>query len=247
MTNTPERWDEDDSKAFLDLGRYAVPDRERQIETMLALVPATTDEPFLAVDLCCGAGLLTMALLQRFPSAKVLALDGSPTMLAETQGRCEEASDRLTTRLIDLAADDWRNFTALPRVVVSSLAIHHLDGPGKATLFRDVHRQLEMGGALIVADLMAPAGERAMRLAAEEWDRAVAERVRQLDGNDDRGLRAFQRERWNLFRYPDPEVDKPSSLFDQLRWLERAGFGAVDVYWQRAGHAIFGGVKASER
>jgi hypothetical protein len=33
-------------------------------------------------------------------------------------------------------------------------------------------------------------------------------------------------------------------LLDQLKWLEGAGFVDVDVYWMRAGHAIFGGRKA---
>jgi tRNA (cmo5U34)-methyltransferase len=40
----------------------------------------------------------------------------------------------------------------------------------------------------------------------------------------------------------DP-VDKMSPLFDQLKWLEQAGFASVDVFWMRAGHAIFGGSK----
>ena len=38
-------------------------------------------------------------------------------------------------------------------------------------------------------------------------------------------------------------MDKPSGLFEQLGWLEAAGFEAVDVYWLKAGHAIYGGQK----
>jgi tRNA (cmo5U34)-methyltransferase len=30
---------------------------------------------------------------------------------------------------------------------------------------------------------------------------------------------------------------------DQLEWLELAGFSCVDLFWMRAGHAIFGGWK----
>jgi tRNA (cmo5U34)-methyltransferase len=74
-----------------------------------------------------------------------------------------------------------------------------------------------------------------------EWDRAVAQRALKLDGNTD-VVRLFEQERWNLYRYPDPG-DTPSRLFDQLQWLTAAGFRDVDVYWMRAGHAIFGGAK----
>ena len=244
MSN-PTAWDEEDSTAFLDLGPYAVPDRERQIETLLAMVPAEENEGFLAVDLCCGAGLLTAALLARFPHAHVLALDGSDVMLTETQTRCAEHAARLRTQKIDIADHAWRAFERPPQVVLSSLAVHHLDGAGKRELFLDLHRGIEPGGALIIADVVAPAGARATRWAAREWDRAVEERARQLDGDDDRGVRAFAREQWNLFRHPDPEIDKPSSLFEQMQWLDDAGFQGVDAYWMRAGHAIFGGVKSS--
>jgi hypothetical protein len=34
-----------------------------------------------------------------------------------------------------------------------------------------------------------------------------------------------------------------SRLFDQLVWLRDAGLMAVDAYWMKAGHAIFGGRK----
>ena len=37
--------------------------------------------------------------------------------------------------------------------------------------------------------------------------------------------------------------DKPSPLFDQLKWLDEAGFTDVDVFWMKAGHAIFSGRK----
>jgi hypothetical protein len=50
-----------------------------------------------------------------------------------------------------------------------------------------------------------------------------------------------------MYRYFDPDdIDKPSRLLDQLKWLEQAGFADVDVYWMLAGHAIFGGRKAEQ-
>jgi tRNA (cmo5U34)-methyltransferase len=126
--------------------------------------------------------------------------------------------------------------------VVSSLAIHHLDGTGKRELFRDVYRMLEPGGAFLIADLVMPASEAGLRLAARSWDEAVRERSLRLLG-DERAFERFEEEKWNLYRYPDPEVDRPSGLYEQLTWLREAGFENVDVSWMRAGHAVFGGTK----
>ena len=44
-----------------------------------AMIPDPGDG--LLVDLCCGEGLLSRALLERFPRARVLAMDLSPAML----------------------------------------------------------------------------------------------------------------------------------------------------------------------
>ncbi len=45
-------------------------------------------------------------------------------------------------------------------------------------------------------------------------------------------------------RYLDPDdIDKPSRLFDQLNWLEQAGFSDIDVHFMQAGHALFSGWK----
>jgi tRNA (cmo5U34)-methyltransferase len=80
-------------------------------------------------------------------------------------------------------------------------------------------------------------------LAAFEWDEAVKERAMAIDGNLS-AFNFFAQQHWNTYRYPDP-VDKPSRLPDQLKWLEQAGFVDVDVYWMRAGHAIYGGFVSS--
>ena len=64
-----------------------------------------------------------------------------------------------------------------------------------------------------------------------------------LDGNLD-GFAYFEREQWNMYHTnPVDDIDKPSTLFDQLGWLRAAGFAVVDVVWMRAGHAIFAGWK----
>jgi tRNA (cmo5U34)-methyltransferase len=91
---------------------------------------------------------------------------------------------------------------------------------------------------------MRPENQLGNALATKGWDQAVRERAMQLDGKLD-AYDFFCADKWNLYHYPDPEVDKPSSLYDQLKWLEAAGFKDVDVFWMRAGHAIFGGCRAA--
>ncbi|MFL6258972.1 MAG: methyltransferase domain-containing protein [Thermoanaerobaculia bacterium] len=239
-------WDETDSRDFIDLGRFFVPEREEQTAAVLDLIPDPGDG--LLVDLCCGEGLLSRALLERFPRARVLALDLSPAMLAQTRATCAALSGetggpgRFDTRPFDLADRSWRTFPEPVRAFVSSLAIHHLDGMAKRQLFQDLAAALAPGGALVIADLVLPATPAAHALAAKAWDDAVRRRSLELSG----GLGPYEKfrdERWNLWADPEPDpIDQPSPLLDQLRWLEEAGITGVDVCWMKAGHAVFGGV-----
>jgi tRNA (cmo5U34)-methyltransferase len=244
MTEADTNWSEENSRFFLQYAQYFVPDRESQIRILCSLVP-DPGEPFRVLELACGAGLFAGALLERFPLCTVNGLDGSHEMLQTARQHLQPFGDRFLPGKFDLTGRDWRIPKPLYQAVVSSLAIHHLDGPGKAALFRDVFAMLRPGGVFLIADVIQPAGPHSMSLAADLYDEAVRRRSEEIDGS----LAAFERfksEQWNLFRYPDDPIDQPSTLLDHLKWLESAGFQQVDVCWLRAGHAIIIGCKSGD-
>jgi tRNA (cmo5U34)-methyltransferase len=236
-----QQWSEASSQYFIDYAAYFVPDRAAQIDTICALIPALT-APFHVVELCCGEGLQARAILERFPECCLHGYDGSSTMLEKTRMALRPFGERFTLHMFDLAETDWRSFPWPVQVVVSSLAIHHLDGDQKRELYHDLHRLLNPGGTLIIADLIQPVHPAGVQLAAQAWDESVRQAAQARDGNET-AFEIFQRDRWNIYQYPDP-MDKPSGVYEQLRWLEEAGFSNVDVYWLKAGHAIYGGWKA---
>lgn len=240
---TPQ-WEEENSQDFIDYGKYFVPDRELQINCICEVIPPSS-EPAHILDLCCGEGLLTRALLEKFPESHVHGLDGSPKMIAHIEKALAAYGERFKAKQFDLAASDWREFSFPVHAVVSSLAIHHLNGTEKQALFKDIASVLAPGGSFIIADLTEPMDRFGQKLAADTWDEIVRQRSLDLDG-DLRGYDHFCELGWNHYAQsePDPDsIDKPSSLFDQLKWLEQAGFTDVDVFWMKAGHAIFGGRK----
>ena len=162
-------------------------------------------------------------------------------MLQQAQARLAVYGNRFQTQQFDLADHRWRQLKQPIHAVVSSLAIHHLDGRQKQTLYQYIYQILAPSGLLLIADIIQPVHPTGLAVAAKGWDTAVRQRALQLDGSTD-AFDFFHQEKWNTFTYPDP-MDKPSPLFDQLKWLTQVGFTAVDVYWLQAGHAIFGGHK----
>ncbi len=222
---------------FIDYGRAFTPERERQQEIIGDLIVAV-GQVREVVELCCGSGDLARLLLERLPEVRLRALDGSPTMLAETRAACAAYVDRLDLQAFDLAATDWRGLQPAPDAICSSLAVHHLDGDQKQQLFRDLFAALRPGGVFVLADLIRPASAAGWQIAAEDWDRAVAARSLGLYG-DDRARRKFEELRWNYFLWPgDNGIDHPSTVAEHVQWLAAAGFEAVDLHWLLAGHAI---------
>jgi tRNA (cmo5U34)-methyltransferase len=239
------RWNEQLSQDFIDFGRYFVPERENQISVIIDLLP-DVNEPSTVFELCCGEGLLAEAILERHSNYQVRGYDGSPQMLQKAGKRLERFGERFQPVLFDLADYSWREKVTAVQAVVTSLALHHLVGPEKAKLFADIHQMLAPGGVFIVADIVDPSHPQAKMVAAEAYDAAVIERSQAIDGNG-KAFEFFQREGWNIFRWLDPEdIDKPSRLYDQLTWLDEAGYTHIDVFWMRAGHAIFGGWKRND-
>jgi tRNA (cmo5U34)-methyltransferase len=166
-------------------------------------------------------------------------------MLQQARKNLATYGERFVTRRFDLFEDEWRKPDWSPQAVVSSLAIHHLDGRQKETLYRDIYTLLAPGGAFIISDLIEPVNEATNAVAAEAWDAAVRQRALGIDGHE-KAYEYFVESEWNLYRHPDP-IDKPSPLLAQLKWLEQAGFVEVDVIWLQAGHAVFGGWKRDSK
>ena len=237
-----QAWDDTDSQLFIELGEIVVPSRDEQARLICDLVPASPGEHFMGVDIGCGEGLLSKAILERYPEAQMTLLDGSDSMLTRAADNLGEYAYQIDLRQFDLFESDW--LEELPRrfrCIVSSLAIHHLDDAGKQALFRNLYDHLAPGGALFIADLVHPPNEQIADAWANEWDRDVREQSLARTGS----TYAFERfqDGWNHYRTPDLEFDKPSLLSDQLQWLQEIGFTGVGCYWLRAGHAVYGGYK----
>ena len=103
----------------------------------------------LVLDLGAGTGETAARVLAEHPTARLVGIDESPDMLARAQRRLPRA-DFVVQRLEE----------ALPAgvydLVVSALAIHHLDGEGKAALFRRIAEHLRPGGRFVMGDVVIP-------------------------------------------------------------------------------------------
>ncbi len=106
------------------------------------------------IDLGCGPGVGTTALARAFPSATVVAVDGSPVMLerARERARREGLADRIQPRQLDLNED----LHALDRsdLVWAAMSIHHLDD--EVATLEQVRSLVEPNGLLGILERLEP-------------------------------------------------------------------------------------------
>jgi tRNA (cmo5U34)-methyltransferase len=104
------------------------------------------------LDLGIGSGLTAALVLDAHPDAELVGLDASSDMLDAAHATLDPTRTRLVVgRLEDDLPDGPFD------LVISSLAIHHLDGPGKADLFHRIRAVLSPSGRFVLADLVVPA------------------------------------------------------------------------------------------
>jgi tRNA (cmo5U34)-methyltransferase len=151
------------------------------------------------LELGTGTGETAVRILARNPGARWTGIDANKAMLERARERLPDADLRLQ-RLEDPLPDGPFD------LVVSVLAVHHLDGPKKRDLFR---RVAKVGDFFVLGDLVV----------AEQAESAVIE--------------------------IDWVMDLPSTVPEQIDWLEEAGF-EVEASYVRPDLAVFVATKSSD-
>jgi len=130
------------------------PNRGKMAEIVCAMLPFQREAEITLLDLGTGTGFLAARLLEVFPRAQVIAVDGAAAMMQQAQARLGNKSRQLTWKICsfqELARD--RDLPDLD-AVVSSFALHHLSADEKLALYRALLPKLRVGGWFVNADIL---------------------------------------------------------------------------------------------
>jgi tRNA threonylcarbamoyl adenosine modification protein (Sua5/YciO/YrdC/YwlC family) len=166
---------------YADMLRADIPHYEVLQEQLVA---ASGRNARRILDLGTGTGETAVRLLERHPGARLVGIDEDEEMLSAAAARLGKAAELHAQLLQDPLPPGPFDLAA------SALAVHHLDGPAKADLFRRLRDVLRPGGRFVLADVIRP--------------QDPADALTPLSDG----------------------YDKPSTIADQLRWLEEAALSA---------------------
>ncbi|GAA0252494.1 class I SAM-dependent methyltransferase [Cryptosporangium japonicum] len=205
---------------------------------MLDVLELTVGGGGTIVDLGCGPGSLARRVLERFPDARVVAIDHDPVLLTLAAGTLGE---RATVLDADLTDPGWASFDGAVSAMVSTTALHWLRPDQLIRLYTQVHDRLAPGGVLLDGDhFRFDARDAALRSIAADHDDATQ-----------RAAFAAGAEDWTAWwtaasthptlapHVPDRErryaqrVSAPETTVEfRLAALRQAGFRSVGTVWQ---------------
>lgn len=203
----------DVAQAYDSQRRYLIPCFDDFYGTAVDLAEADQPEPSI-LDIGAGTGLVSALLLKKYPAASLTLIDVSDQMMAMARQRFRNAFD------IEYIIDDFarHQFAKSFDIIVSSLAIHHLDEPEKKALYHKVYHTLRKPGCFINADQVLGSTAYLENLYKKDWRKKV------LDSplTQEEIGQAYERTR----------MDQMSTLGEQLGWLKDAGFSEVDCVYK---------------
>lgn len=184
-----------------------LPHRSEGETVVLELLPERVER---VLDLGCGDGRLLALVLEARRAAGGVAVDFSPPMLERARERFSDVPG-VEVREHDLAEPlpDLGSFD----LVVSSLAIHHLEDARKRELYAEVFRLLRPGGRFSnLEHVSSPTPE-------------------------------LHRAYLALARVPEDPSNRLLDVETQLRWLREIGFADVDCFWKWREMALLSGFR----
>jgi tRNA (cmo5U34)-methyltransferase len=212
------------SKKYDSQRKYLIPCFKDFYTACLPLVKSLTHAKTV-LDIGAGTGLFTQFIYDQNPSLHFTLTDLSGEMLNVARGRFGD-SDNFQYTELDFSKD------ALPGkydIILSGLAIHHLEDTDKAKLYKNIYQALNEGGLFINADQVAGKNLLFDSLYKFHWRETVSN-----SGLDREAL---------ILAFERTKLDKLAPLETQLKMLEKAGFNEVDCIYKNMNFAVFGGFK----
>lgn len=223
-----------------------LPHREARFAAMLDAVAALAPAGFTALDLACGPGSISQRLLARFPSARAVAVDLDPVLLALGRGSLGDMGGRLRWVEADLMTTDLPRDLGESRVdvVLCTTALHWLPPERLVQLYRQLAALLSAGGVFLNGDNIPyparlPTCQR-LAEAARARDEAEAFEQRGVESWSrwwaaiaaEPGMGPLMAERERRFAKHRRDLPEPRLALHEAA-LEDAGFREVGVIWQR--------------
>jgi tRNA (cmo5U34)-methyltransferase len=217
-----------------------VPGYQEMLDLVAGACRRHLPEEAKIIDLGCGTGNASLAILRKIPSARIFLIDGSGRMVKVAEEKITSAHPGaiLGFKVADLATSDWddgiegkgQDGGGGYDAIVSTLVLEHLPFDRYQAAIAKCYRLLKPGGWLLAAEGYAEEGS-----DMQEWFfQEMEDRRRAVDPKLSDFVARLRGEK---------ETHYYCSKAEKEEWWRQAGFVQVNVLWQYLCIALMAGRK----
>jgi len=213
--NTEEFYDKFSSEYTKAIIR-CVPRYSEMIDMLFFYLPEDF-KPKTILELGCGTGNLTVKLAENFKDAKFTAVDISADILTICKKRTDNEN-------INFIKSDFKELEFCENsydLVISTIAIHHLENKHKQILFKNIKKWLNFAGIFTFSDQFKGETEQIYKKHMEMWKKAAFQNSVPIS-------------EWDTWMEHQRLHDFHETIGKQIQWLKDAGLKNVDVVWKYA-------------
>jgi tRNA (cmo5U34)-methyltransferase len=231
---------EEFAAGYLDESDLFIPQRKQVLELIKFIfsyyIPRELKNPYI-IDLGCGNGVITKALMEVNNNLQSTLVDGSEHMLESAKKNIPGSNIRNTINISfqnlykSSLIEDNADFIA------SSLAIHHLDDKEKDLLFKYIYSKLKPGCLFVNFDPVLSPSQELEKLNLAMWKEWILNIESKINPKRDKSVDYMPAQ------YKSNKDNIPGTLDSQLEMLTNAGFLDVTLYYKYGLFCLFGGRK----
>lgn len=210
------------SNKYTDMLDRAVPKYRKMLWLMLHYIPDNF-KPKRILELGSGTGNLTELILEKFPDAEITVVDISEKILEECKARFRSSTS------IKYDQSDFKEIDFIPEsfdLVLSSIAIHHIEDADKQILFKKIYSYLKPKGIFTYLDQCMGETSEIYQKNMEKW-KIEAFKLGSTDDN------------WKTWMDHQDQHDFHATVRNQIKWLEDSSFKKIDILWRNLLWTVF--------
>ena len=212
---------EQEAKEYDEIIARLIPDYELMVSILVDFINQDRQDHFSVIDLGCGTGTLSKAIASHFPHAAITCVDISEKML-------QIAMSKVGTNITAIRADFGQFvFPQKYDVIVSSLALHHLETDAdKLSFYQKIYSALSANGAFLNIDVVTAGNDRIQKIYMKHWKEFMVANTSPSEVES----------KWLPNYYAE---DRPTSISTHFKLLEQSGFCQIDCVYKNYNYAVF--------
>ena len=266
MSNNSKGW----KKEFDSEGRSSTYDkiislfslrRSERFKVLQAVLPEPSQTEFKILELGTGTGLLTELLVELFPDASVVTIEGAEKMMEQAKSKTvlQENEARIQWILADYSSPSWLKDVMPPfNLIVTFDSLHHLSHERKKELYKEIYDLTVKGGYFIISDHITSHGSFFDDPQYKLWIQEILDNLKNVEkGSDIAAIieAAFSLSLRDLQQLSLPELhdiftsrlkqegDNPMPVMQHVDAMRNVGFNNIIIEYRYANYAIFSAKK----